>query len=154
LAYWLTRYGFEPTLAERSPTLRIGGYIISFWGLGYDIAERMGLFPALAAAGYHIRELRFVNDRGRRVGGFGVDGFRALTGGRYVSLPRGELAKLIYGHSLSAEIHQAIFAIFSARLGRGPRLKPGRGKRGVAAMESSCEFFGLGSSQADSKFLS
>ncbi|TPV98710.1 MAG: FAD-dependent urate hydroxylase [Beijerinckiaceae bacterium] len=40
--------------------------------------------------------LRFVDDRGRRISGFGVDVFRALTGGRYVSLPRGELAKLIF----------------------------------------------------------
>ena len=23
--------------------LRAGGYVIDFWGLGYDIAERMGL---------------------------------------------------------------------------------------------------------------
>jgi 2-polyprenyl-6-methoxyphenol hydroxylase-like FAD-dependent oxidoreductase len=96
LAYWLARYGFKLTLVEHSPTLRTGGYIIDFWGLGYDIAEWMGLFPALRAEGYDVRELRFVDDRGRRVGGFAVDVFRALTGGRYVSLPRGDLAKLIY----------------------------------------------------------
>jgi 2-polyprenyl-6-methoxyphenol hydroxylase-like FAD-dependent oxidoreductase len=96
LAYWLARYGFKPTLVEHSPTLPTGGYIIDFWGLGYDIAEWMGLFPALRAKGYNVSELRFVDDRGRRVAGFGVDVFRSLTGGRYVSLPRGGLAKLIY----------------------------------------------------------
>ena len=96
LAYWLARHGFEPTLVEHSSTPRTAGYIIDFWGLGYDIAERMGLFPALRAAGYDVGELRFVNDRGRRVGGFGVDVFRSLTGGHYLSLPRGDLAKLIY----------------------------------------------------------
>ena len=42
LAYWLKAAGFEPTLIERRPALRTGGYVIDFWGLGYDIAERMG----------------------------------------------------------------------------------------------------------------
>ena len=43
LAFWLRAAGFEPTLVERAPALRTGGYVIDFWGLGYDIAERMGL---------------------------------------------------------------------------------------------------------------
>lgn len=40
LAYWLASYGSKPTLLERAPQLREGGYLIDFWGLGYDIAER------------------------------------------------------------------------------------------------------------------
>jgi 2-polyprenyl-6-methoxyphenol hydroxylase-like FAD-dependent oxidoreductase len=96
LAYWLSEWGCRPTLIEQAPAPRTDGYIIDFWGLGYDIAERMGLLPALMGQDYQVRELRFVDDRGRRVGGFGVDVFRALTGGRYVSLPRSELAKLIF----------------------------------------------------------
>jgi len=42
LAYWLACYGFKPTLVERAPHIRTGGYVIDFWGLGYDIAEKMG----------------------------------------------------------------------------------------------------------------
>lgn len=42
-------------------------------------------------------ELRFVDDRGHRVGGFGIDVFRELPGGRYLSIPRGGLASLIHG---------------------------------------------------------
>jgi 2-polyprenyl-6-methoxyphenol hydroxylase-like FAD-dependent oxidoreductase len=45
LAFWLRKYGFTPTLVERAPALRTGGYVIDFWGLGYDIAEKMGLLP-------------------------------------------------------------------------------------------------------------
>ena len=41
LAFWLKAAGFEPTLVERAPTLRSGGFVIDFWGLGYDLAERM-----------------------------------------------------------------------------------------------------------------
>ncbi|MGB6920950.1 MAG: FAD-binding domain [Methylovirgula sp.] len=96
LAYWLLRHGLRPTLVESAPRPRTGGYIIDFWGLGYDIAERMGLLADLRARAYEVRELQFVDSRNRRVGGFGVDVFRALTHGRYVSVARGDLAKLIY----------------------------------------------------------
>src|SRR5262245_34373685 len=56
----------------------------------------MGLVPACEWTGDQGRERRFVGDRGRHVGGFGVDVFRSLAGGRFVSLPRGDLAELIY----------------------------------------------------------
>lgn len=97
LAFWLLEHGFTPTLVERAEHLRDGGYIIDFWGLGYDVAERMGLLPDLRRVGYDVREVRFVDQQGRGVGGFGVDVFRRLTGGRYLSLPRGELARTIFG---------------------------------------------------------
>ncbi len=96
LAYWLERRGFRPTLVERAPQLRTGGYVIDFWGLGYDIAERMGLLGKLKERGYDVREVRIVDDHGRRVGGFGVGVFRSLTDGRFVSVVRGDLAALIY----------------------------------------------------------
>jgi len=96
LAYWLLRAGLSPTLVERAPQLRRGGYVIDFWGLGFDIAERMRLVPELRSEGYDIQELRLVNAKGRRVAGFGVDVFRKLTHGRYVSIARSELASLIY----------------------------------------------------------
>jgi hypothetical protein len=34
LAFWLKAAGFEPTLIEHAATLRTGGYVIDFWGLG------------------------------------------------------------------------------------------------------------------------
>src|SRR5689334_3647626 len=97
LAYWLRRGGHEPTIIERSPRLRTGGYVIDFWGVGYDIAERMGLADQLEATGYNIEEVRLVDQRGRRVGGFPTGGFRRVLGGRFTSLPRGDLAAMIYG---------------------------------------------------------
>jgi 2-polyprenyl-6-methoxyphenol hydroxylase-like FAD-dependent oxidoreductase len=96
LAFWLTKYGFAPTLIENAPALRTGGYVIDFWGLGYDIAEKMGLLPDIARIGYHVHELRIVDDRGRRLSGFGVQVFRELTNGRYITLGRSDLSKLIY----------------------------------------------------------
>ena len=96
LAYWLKAAGFEPTLVERAPALRAGGYVIDFWGLGYDIAERRGLLPEINHHGNHVREMRIVDDLGRRLAGFGTRVFTELTGGRYVTLQRSELSRLLF----------------------------------------------------------
>ena len=52
LAYWLLQAGHEPTLVERAPELRRGGYLVDFWGAGFDVAERMGIVPELRRRGY------------------------------------------------------------------------------------------------------
>ncbi len=96
LAFWLKRGGFEPTLLECAPRLRSGGYVVDFWGLGYDIAERMGLTDAIERVGYHIRELRVVDRRGRRIAGFGTRVFSDVTGGRFVTVSRSDLSRLIF----------------------------------------------------------
>lgn len=96
-AFWLRAAGFKPTLVERAPALRTSGYVIDFWGLGYDIAERMGLAAQLDRIGYHMREMRIVDDRGARIAGFGTGVFRELTGGRYVTIGRSDLSRLLVG---------------------------------------------------------
>ncbi len=96
LAFWLKAAGFEPILVERAPRLRAGGYVIDFWGLGYDIAERMGLRAEIDEVGYHVTELRIVDRTGRRLAGFGTDVFTELTGGRYVTLQRSDLSRLLF----------------------------------------------------------
>lgn len=96
LAYWLAHYGMKPTVVDAAPRLRTGGYIIDFWGAGFDIADRMGLLPEIRAKGYVVREVRVVNQNGKRVAGFPADAFSRMTDGRFVSLPRGELAVSIF----------------------------------------------------------
>ena len=96
LAWWLRRYGHEPVLFEKAPSLRTGGYIIDFWGVGYDVAERMGLLPALSHEGYVMQALRLLGANGRTVASLNVSTFRALLKDRYVSIARGDLASTIY----------------------------------------------------------
>ena len=97
LAYWLAHYGMQPTLIESAPRLRTGGYVIDFWGAGFDIADRMGALPEIMRKGYMMREVRVVNRNGKRLAGFPAEAFARMTQGRYVSLPRGELAASIFG---------------------------------------------------------
>ncbi|MFZ0108704.1 MAG: FAD-binding domain [Pseudolabrys sp.] len=96
LAFWLKAAGLQPTLVEHAPTLRSSGYVIDFWGLGYEIAEQMGLASEINRIGYHMRELRIVDNRGQRVTGFGTSVFRELTGGRFVTLGRSDLSRLLF----------------------------------------------------------
>jgi 2-polyprenyl-6-methoxyphenol hydroxylase-like FAD-dependent oxidoreductase len=95
LAFWLAEAGLEPTLVEHATAPRTGGYVIDFWGLGYDIAERMGLAAEINRIGYHVREMRIVNGDGKRVTGFGTSVLRELTGGRFVTLRRSDLSRLL-----------------------------------------------------------
>src|SRR5262249_12421127 len=95
LAFWLRDGGFRPTLLEHAPALRAGGYVVAFWGLRYDIAERMGLRDELDRIGYHMRETRIVDRAGRRITGFGTRVFAELTGGRFVTIPRSTLSRLL-----------------------------------------------------------
>ena len=103
LAFWLQRTGHELTLIECAPRFRSGGYVIDFWGVGYAVAERMGLLPQIRAAGYSVQEVRFVDARGRRTGGFGVGVFRRMLGDRFISLPRGDLAHEIF-HAIEGRV--------------------------------------------------
>lgn len=96
LAYWLARTGHQPTLIEKAPQLRTGGYLIDFWGVGYQVAQRMGLEPALQNAGYRVQEVRLVDRHGRTAAQFSAEVFRRIARDRYVSLARGDLAATIY----------------------------------------------------------
>jgi len=96
LAWWLLRHGFTPTLVESAPHLRTGGYVIDFWGAGFEIANRMGLLPSIRPHGYIVREIRVVDDRGRTAASLPTLAFFKMTQGQFLSIPRGDLAACIY----------------------------------------------------------
>lgn len=95
LAYWLQRAGHRPTLVERAPALRRGGYVVDFWGAGFDVAERMGIVPELRRGGYHMQEARAVGRDGRRLASFEPSRFIG-SNDRYVTVARSVLAAAVY----------------------------------------------------------
>jgi len=95
LAFWLLRAGHQPTLVERAPQLRRGGYLVDFWGAGFDVAERMGIVPELRRRGFVPAEARAVNRSGRRVATFQLSAVMPSTE-RYLSILRSDLAAVIY----------------------------------------------------------
>ena len=96
LAFWLTRAGHEVLLVDEAPALRSGGYVVDFWGIGYDIIERMGLLPEIRRLGYQMRELRLVGRDGHPRGGFSVSAFERATGDRFTTVARSDISATIY----------------------------------------------------------
>jgi 2-polyprenyl-6-methoxyphenol hydroxylase-like FAD-dependent oxidoreductase len=90
LAYWLRESGHEPVLFEKALALRAGGYLIDFWGLGYEIAERMGILPALRERCYVMKRLSMVDSEGREEASMDVTPMREALGGRFISLSRSD----------------------------------------------------------------
>ena len=112
LAYWLRAFGHEPVLFERAPAFRDGGYLTDFWGLGYDVAERMGLLAKLRERGYLIERMRFIGEHGHETASLDVGPLRETLNGRFISLARSDLSAALvracdgipayYGLSVSA----------------------------------------------------
>jgi 2-polyprenyl-6-methoxyphenol hydroxylase-like FAD-dependent oxidoreductase len=98
LAYWLARGGHEVTVVERAPRPREGGSPIDVRGPAIDVADRMGLLPAIRERQGHTHAIEYVDARGRRVAGIDPSAF-AEPGGRDIELERADLVKLLYGAS-------------------------------------------------------
>lgn len=96
LAYWLRQLGHEPVLFEKAPAPRTGGYLIDFWGLGYEIAARMGLIPTLRQRGYVMERMRMVDGDGREEAAVDLRPIRELLEGRFISLSRADLAAALF----------------------------------------------------------
>jgi 2-polyprenyl-6-methoxyphenol hydroxylase-like FAD-dependent oxidoreductase len=98
LAFWLVRAGHEVTVVERAARPRQGGSPIDVRGPAVDVADRMGLLPAIEAARTHTEGIEVVNARGRRTASFPAEVY-AEPGGRDIELERGDLVKLLYDAS-------------------------------------------------------
>lgn len=95
LAYWLQKSGHEVTIVEHAQELRGGGYLIDFWGAGFDVAEKMGIVPELRRRGYVLTEARGVNRNGRTVASFKPEVIMKSVE-RYLSLARSDLSSVIH----------------------------------------------------------
>lgn len=65
LAYWLRKFNFNPTLIEKRHDLRDEGFMINFYGSGFDVGEKMSIIDRLQAKHYPISELKFVNTQAK-----------------------------------------------------------------------------------------
>jgi 2-polyprenyl-6-methoxyphenol hydroxylase-like FAD-dependent oxidoreductase len=139
LAYWLVRYGFDVTLVERAPTIRIGGYAIDIRGTAIDVVDRMGILPALRAEHVATRQVTFVNAQGRRpIASVNPEDFTPGGGDRHVELARGALTSQLFDLIRSQVGHRFGDAVTS--LSDGPNgvevgLLPVRVRLGITRAE-------------------
>lgn len=98
LAYWLQKRGFSPTIIEKRPNLSDRGYMIDFYGSGFDVADKMGLVDALQAKSdrYEMESVSFVDNQGRVRAAFSIAQFKLMMNHRYFPLMRGDLETVIY----------------------------------------------------------
>ncbi|TDK87700.1 FAD-binding domain [Mycolicibacterium mucogenicum] len=128
-AFWLHRSGFDVTVFEAAPELRDGGYIVDFWGVGYEVAEKMGLTAQVHAAGYDVEQLRLVDQNGGRVGGFNTRALRRMADGRFTSVARGDLARMIFNSvegQVSTRFGSRVVDIEQSEVGVKVRPRSGR----------------------------
>lgn len=92
----LHQIGWRPIVIERAPARRPGGYAVTFSGLGYDAAERMGVLPALRERHITPDEMVYVKPNGEAK--FSVPGqtVRAMLGERALSILRGDIEDVFY----------------------------------------------------------
>lgn len=60
LAYWLKQQGLTPTVIEKHPFLRKGGYKVDIRGAALEVAKRMGIYQALIDKNVNIEGSQFV----------------------------------------------------------------------------------------------
>ena len=96
LAYWLKRYGFNPTVIERAPQLREGGYPIDVRHDAVQVAKLMGIWSRLQQEKTNIGEISFVNERHQRIFRVNLQPLRKAFDPSTVEIMRGDLAKTLY----------------------------------------------------------
>jgi 2-polyprenyl-6-methoxyphenol hydroxylase-like FAD-dependent oxidoreductase len=99
LAYWLKHYGFTPTVIERAPQLRAGGYPVDVRSEAVQVAKLMGIWPRLQQEQTTLGEISFVNQRHQRIGRVNLQAVRKSLEALdvdVVEIMRGDLAKALY----------------------------------------------------------
>lgn len=103
LAYWLKRYGFNPTVVEQAPKPREGGYLIDFRGTGIEVAERMDIMSQVREQQYTPKEMLFVDKSNKKIARLDIarlfketfdDPNKAQT-----QILRSDLARILYDKS-------------------------------------------------------
>ena len=95
LGFWLTKYGFEVTIAERSKALRLGGQNLDVRGAGRAIVRMMGIEEQILAANTGEIGLQFINRNNEVKAEFPSEGSNSFTS--EAEILRGDLVNILYG---------------------------------------------------------
>jgi 2-polyprenyl-6-methoxyphenol hydroxylase-like FAD-dependent oxidoreductase len=92
LAWWLARYGFRPTVVERAPQLRGGGYAVDFRGAVHlSVLEQMGIGDQIRARQTRLAATTYVDADSRPVATMPAGIFAGD-----VEILRGDLGQILY----------------------------------------------------------
>ncbi len=103
LAYWLRRYGFTPTLVERSPSLRVGGYKVDIRGVALDAIKRMGIYSHVSEAHTDMLGATIVDRFGKTITTMSGETFNLRTN-EDLEIVRGDLCQILMDLATGVEI--------------------------------------------------
>ncbi|MCK2215202.1 FAD-dependent monooxygenase [Actinomadura sp. ATCC 31491] len=92
----LHQAGWETLVVERAPQRRGGGYGVTFGGIGYDGAERMGILPELRRRAFVTRELVYRKPSGERRFALSGETIAATMGRKSFTILRGDIEAVLY----------------------------------------------------------
>jgi 2-polyprenyl-6-methoxyphenol hydroxylase-like FAD-dependent oxidoreductase len=92
LAWWLARHGFRPTVVERAPHLRGGGYAVDFRGAAHlSVLAKMGILDQIKEQQTHLSAITHVDQDSRPVASMPPGIFAGD-----VEILRGDLGQILY----------------------------------------------------------
>ncbi|AQP51070.1 FAD-dependent monooxygenase [Tessaracoccus flavescens] len=112
----LDERGWDVTIVEAATAPRTGGYMIDFFGPGWEAAARLGVIDEIRRRGHDYRRLVTRDASGRVTARIGLDLVRAAARGRFTSILR-EDVELSLRAGLPARIDQR-FGVSVAELTR------------------------------------
>ena len=92
----LGRIGWDVTLLEKAPSLRVGGYMLDFFGPGYEAAEDLGVIGALKAHARGVGKVDFVNGTGRIGSQMSYEQIGAAANGKLFPILRGDIERVLH----------------------------------------------------------
>lgn len=96
LAYWLRRYGYRPTVVERTAAPRLGGQAIDIRGTARDVVTRMGVMDAIRAHHTGTHGMAYVNAANKKLASLRMSDF-GDSGGivAEIEILRGDLVRIL-----------------------------------------------------------
>ncbi|RFM31202.1 FAD-dependent oxidoreductase [Chitinophaga silvisoli] len=91
LGWWLSKYGWQVTIVEQAPSVRMGGYAVDFRGTVLKVLEKMDLMDDIRQHETRTGKITLVNKNNKKIASL-PDGF---TSGE-LEIMRGDLVKILY----------------------------------------------------------
>jgi 2-polyprenyl-6-methoxyphenol hydroxylase-like FAD-dependent oxidoreductase len=92
----LARHGIDTTVVEKAGALRGGGYPIDIRAVALEVVRRLGILERLRQYDIEMKNVTFVNSKGKEVGPFDITTLTGSVPGVDIELPRGELSAALY----------------------------------------------------------
>jgi 2-polyprenyl-6-methoxyphenol hydroxylase-like FAD-dependent oxidoreductase len=112
-AAFLARMGWQVVVVDQARGPREQGYMMDFFGAGWQAADRLGIIPRIRELGYQVQRLDYVDRHGKSRASLPFAKYAKVTGGKLTSILRPDLELAIrealpgevdlrYGRTISA----------------------------------------------------